>query len=430
MRPNFITATVLLAFVLLMFHGVQAVPAGNEGAKLLSKQTGRALKARVKELTLGPGDVVAISSYQRDDLSGKFRVRLDGMISLPLVGHVKASGWTPLELEKKFLTEIKSLTQKEVRISLEVDSWRPIYAVGEIEKPGVYPFTPGMTVLHALATAGGAYSIIRETNSLGVSKEIANVHRITEQLKLALTSKARIMAELNKRQRVSISKELLDLVEKDEAVRLVEAENAILRQLTATRLVKLKASQDGISLIKQEIKQYKNQNVTLKRQLRAGKAEFKTQIRRIKKGLATTGRKIQLRREITDLVTLIHTIEASTIRAKRSLIEAKQAKTLLWQDYSLKLKKQMQAIDGNVRELTGALDITRPLLGGLARGISTGTRTPRNILTFQIVRMISGYQKVIQASESTLLRPNDVVRVATGMVRGSKRPRSNNVAAR
>jgi polysaccharide export outer membrane protein len=108
------------------------------------------------EYRLGPGDMVRIITYGEDPLTGEFRVNDQGTIALPLAGSVKAAGRTPRELEEAIAAVLKKgdLLRKP-SVSVEVATYRPIYVLGEVNKPGQYPYQPGMTVVSAAAVAGG-----------------------------------------------------------------------------------------------------------------------------------------------------------------------------------------------------------------------------------------------------------------------------------
>jgi polysaccharide export outer membrane protein len=108
------------------------------------------------EYRLGPGDMVRIITYGEDPLTGEFRVSDQGAIALPLAGAVKAAGRTPRELETAVGVALKKGDMlKKPSVSVEVSTYRPIYVLGEVNKPGQYPYQPGMTVVSAAAVAGG-----------------------------------------------------------------------------------------------------------------------------------------------------------------------------------------------------------------------------------------------------------------------------------
>jgi polysaccharide export outer membrane protein len=105
---------------------------------------------------LGGGDQVRIITFGEDQLTGEFRVDDQGRIALPLLGGVKAEGLTPQELEALIGSELRKRNLlKDASISVEVLAYRPIFVLGEVAKPGQYPYQPGMTVLTSVAVAGG-----------------------------------------------------------------------------------------------------------------------------------------------------------------------------------------------------------------------------------------------------------------------------------
>jgi polysaccharide export outer membrane protein len=105
---------------------------------------------------LGAGDQVRIITYGEDNLTGEFRVNDSGNIALPLVGAVHAAGLTSGDLEAAIAAALRrgNLVHKP-SVAVEVIAYRPIYVLGEVNKPGQYPYQPGMTVVTAVAVAGG-----------------------------------------------------------------------------------------------------------------------------------------------------------------------------------------------------------------------------------------------------------------------------------
>ncbi|MDE2333808.1 MAG: polysaccharide export protein [Rhodospirillales bacterium] len=105
---------------------------------------------------LGAGDQIRMLTYGEDALSEIFRVNAEGNISVPLLGDVHAAGLTTDQLA----TEVSHiLSQRDLMkgavIAVEVVAYRPVFVLGEVNKPGPYPYQPGMTVQQAAAMAGG-----------------------------------------------------------------------------------------------------------------------------------------------------------------------------------------------------------------------------------------------------------------------------------
>ena len=110
----------------------------------------------VQAYVLGAGDTVRITTFGEQDLTGQFRVSDNGQLDVPLLGQVKAGGLTVNGLSQAISKELmqKNLF-RDPHVSVEVVSYRPVFILGEVVKPGEYPYEPGMTVLRAVAIAGG-----------------------------------------------------------------------------------------------------------------------------------------------------------------------------------------------------------------------------------------------------------------------------------
>lgn len=104
---------------------------------------------------LGPADKVRVTVYGEPSLSGEFFVTGSGLMSLPLIGEIKAGGMTVGQFQQVVQKALSDGYLKDPRVSAEVLTFRPFYILGEVEKPGTYPYTSGLTVLNAVATAGG-----------------------------------------------------------------------------------------------------------------------------------------------------------------------------------------------------------------------------------------------------------------------------------
>lgn len=104
---------------------------------------------------LGTGDQIRLTVFGEEELSGAFEVDGTGHISLPLIGQVRAGGQGILSFEKQVTNAYADgyLVAPEVRV--EVMNFRPFYIVGEVNNAGQYPYMSGLTVLNAVAIAGG-----------------------------------------------------------------------------------------------------------------------------------------------------------------------------------------------------------------------------------------------------------------------------------
>lgn len=105
---------------------------------------------------LGPGDAVRLITFGEDTLTGEFQVSDSGTIALPLLGSVPAAGLSPDALAAKVADSLQRANLlRSPSVSAEIIKYRPIFVLGEVSKPGQYPYQPGMTVVTAVAVAGG-----------------------------------------------------------------------------------------------------------------------------------------------------------------------------------------------------------------------------------------------------------------------------------
>src|SRR5262245_19893832 len=104
---------------------------------------------------LAVGDRVKVTVFGQEDLSGEFDVSGSGDIGMPLVREIPARDRTVAELQAAIVAALSPNYVRNPRVSVEVLSYRPVYILGEVTTPGGYPYANGMTVVNAIAVAGG-----------------------------------------------------------------------------------------------------------------------------------------------------------------------------------------------------------------------------------------------------------------------------------
>lgn len=105
---------------------------------------------------IGDGDVLGINVWNEPAFNHSIPVRSDGKISLPLIGSVHAAGRTPSELENEIAAKLrKYISRPNVTVMVLQIKSREFNILGRVAKPGSYPLLNRMTVLDAIAEAGG-----------------------------------------------------------------------------------------------------------------------------------------------------------------------------------------------------------------------------------------------------------------------------------
>jgi len=127
-----------------------SVPVGTGGAPVPGRPN------TTPDYKLVPGDKLRIEVYKDAQLSQSLQVRPDGKITLPLVGDLPAAGRTSNELRDAIAVSLKEYNTNPVVTVIVVETVPPtIYVMGEVNNPGPQPLVGEVTVLQALATAGG-----------------------------------------------------------------------------------------------------------------------------------------------------------------------------------------------------------------------------------------------------------------------------------
>lgn len=125
---------------------------------------------------IGPTDVLSIRVWHEPDFSAQsLPVRPDGKISLELLNDVQAAGLTPMQLGQRIRADLqKYVSDPQVTVVVDSINSKRIYVVGQIERPGAYPFLPEMNVLQVLSEAGGflQYANPRKTYVLRNSQKL------------------------------------------------------------------------------------------------------------------------------------------------------------------------------------------------------------------------------------------------------------------
>jgi polysaccharide export outer membrane protein len=112
-------------------------------------------QAAAGSYTLAPTDRIRLKVYGEADISGEYEIDSQGFASIPLAGRIRAAGLTTGQLERAIAAALAKGIVRDPRVNIEIALYRPYYILGEVKKSGEYPYRVGMTILDAVASAGG-----------------------------------------------------------------------------------------------------------------------------------------------------------------------------------------------------------------------------------------------------------------------------------
>jgi polysaccharide export outer membrane protein len=135
---------------------ISVARAKNGPVSSTDKKTGSLGTVDNSVYVIGPEDVLDITVWKEPDVSRVVPVRPDGRISLPLINDIQAAGLSPEQLAATVAEKLrKYMNEPKVTVIVTAINSQRVFVVGEVLRAGAFPLLPGMTVLQALASAGG-----------------------------------------------------------------------------------------------------------------------------------------------------------------------------------------------------------------------------------------------------------------------------------
>ena len=135
--------------------------------------SGPGIGGKDPDYRLGANDRVRIIVFGQPTLTGEYTLDGNGQLAFPLIGNVNAQGQTTGQLQQAIASRLDPDFLRNPSASAEVITRRPFYVIGEVQKPGNYPYVTDMTALQAIAMAGG-YTYRARQNNLYLKRLDAN----------------------------------------------------------------------------------------------------------------------------------------------------------------------------------------------------------------------------------------------------------------
>jgi polysaccharide export outer membrane protein len=197
MKTGSLLIVIFLASALIS-PAQDATPSAPDAVKPAAPTATTTAIAVPDSYVIGASDVIMVSVLKEPTLTSTMLVRPDGMISLPLLGDVKAEGKTPMQLADEITTKLKMFIQDpNVTIILTAMNSKKVYMIGEIGRPGLIELTPGMTLLQAIASAGGLTQYANSRKIYILRAEKGKLQKIPVQYKQALRGNGLLNLTLN-----------------------------------------------------------------------------------------------------------------------------------------------------------------------------------------------------------------------------------------
>jgi len=131
------------------------------------------------EYRLSSGDKIHVIVFGEETLTGDYVISSGGNLTFPLIGTIKATDKTVEQLQTSLTTALNDGYVNNPRVSIQVVSFRPFYILGEVNRPGEYPVSTGLTLQQAVASAGG-YSYRANVKKVFVKRATETEERLVD----------------------------------------------------------------------------------------------------------------------------------------------------------------------------------------------------------------------------------------------------------
>lgn len=263
-----------------------------------------------------------------DALGGTFAVGPEGALSLPVVGVLEVAGLSLEAVSERVSAALHAALRlgEAPSVSAEIAGYRPVFVIGDVAQPGVVAFSPGMTVLHALALAGGTRSALSaDVVSSGQALRAASALREARVEIAALrVREARLRAERDGAEAIGFPP-VLEHPDGPAAIERLEVEEATIFQAQREALEReLAAIADLEALLREEIAALENKSTGIAEQLgRMSKAVGDLQ-GLVDRGLARAPALLNQQRSLLELEGRELDIQTALSRSRQALSEAER----------------------------------------------------------------------------------------------------------
>lgn len=384
-------------------------------AASISLALAAAAVAAERTYILGTGDKLRIAVFEEPELSGDFDVDSSGSISLPLIGEVTTNGLDPRDLEARIIEQLRDGYLINPQVTVKVLEYRPFYILGGVRTPGSYPYVNGMTVLNAVALAGGYTSSSDDNRRLQL--DITNANEELDLLLgnywVAIATEARLLAGREERKSIRFPDKLLEHKADPKMADIIDGQTRI---FDARR----RSVVGEIALLNQQKAQFHNEIAALTAKLQSSvtqlelvNAEIVDIETLLAKGFARKTRLTALQRTAAQIEGGYQQDLAAISRAKQNIggmdLRIIERRNQRLNDIARDLQVVQKEVAELERRVRAANDVLRQTEANLGRpGVS---QTAEQDARLMITRESAAGPREIEAAENMVVFPGDIIRV-------------------
>lgn len=360
---------------------------------------------------VNPGDTLSVTAYGNAALSGLFPVDDSGTIGYPIIGHVAVAGMTTPEIgeaiTKALVEHVAGLT-----VTVSINSYAPVFVLGDVQAPGSYQYRPGMIALELLALGGGTRRAQDNAQNLGL-QFITTRQQYTDltlQLFSLRVKQARIEAERDGTPFTFAVPGDASPADRKVMAAIIEAE----RNIMAVRARTAKAEDDGLSA--QEAS-FKAEIATIEEGIRLQKEEIASLEEDVAsaqslvdRGLATDTSLRTIQRNLSATKRDSLELQSARAKAEQNLLDLGLRKTVLANDRQNQAAESLRDLEIEISRDTATLTSLVDTMGEIASlDAEAVSRMQPPETHYSIIRVVGGRRIQLAADQMTPILPGDIL---------------------
>ncbi|MCZ8100882.1 MAG: polysaccharide biosynthesis/export family protein [Burkholderiales bacterium] len=387
-------------------------------AGLVLTSLGQRSMAQELRYKLGIQDRVRVHVHEWPALTGEFTIGANGDVTLPLIGQLRAAGLETSELAAAVGARLRAKVEllQAPDTAVDVVQYRPFYILGYVDRPGEYPFRPGMLVLNAVSIGGGMYRPARGSSTdWGLQRDAITARgdiRVVAVRRQELEARRfRLEAEVQAQENfppipADISNDLRRVIEEEKALfqsRLDRVNNQV------------ESYNNTIDLLEREIVAIQGQIGANQRQRDSVMRELEDTRGMVSRGLAPAPRVLPLERTVSQLESEQKAMETMILRARQQINLTRAQISSARDERRAVAASDLLALRVQAQELTERYNTLVRVMADSSDLIEIGDERDSTeqivVPAYTIVRVENGEVVERSVSETTRVQPGDIIKV-------------------
>jgi polysaccharide biosynthesis/export protein ExoF len=350
------------------------------------------------------------SFVQRAELSGERTIQQSGALSLPFLGQIPAEGCTIDELEKAVARSFEQTFRRPAFVTVLAIEHNPIFIAGPVKNPGSYKYSTGMTVLHAVALAGGTGGAQEGWMAVETVREQSRAEQLRAGTTRALARAAVLRGERDGTD-AAIPPQLVELVGNSAAAAAVQDQKSLRSLALSMRQARESALRSAVINSASELQAAQMRLPSLDTAIKLRSDRLQTVATLNSSGIATKAQLVDVQAGLVDVEAKKQEALAAIAAAKQKRDQATAELSAFTVEHQAQRELEISAADREVLENRESIETSRGILKAMAPQ-GEGLVAKQLSLVFEIHRHTANGIQIIPAEETTELIPGDLVRVS------------------